>query len=102
MTSGLSALNSMAINSPSKMRLSSRLDHTARLKTRWYLPNCFSSASPMTRKAAVTVRFSGDKMAPTTKSTACGQTRSENIGANCSSTGTISVKGRGNTARLRR
>ena len=82
------------ISHPSRIWLPRRADQVARFNTRWSLVKWRSIAKPMTRKAAVTVRGPGVRIAPKRQTCAWPQTRSDKSGANAAKTGMI-ASGRG-------
>ena len=79
------------MSNPSSIRLPWRADQTARFSTRWSFVKWRSVASPITRKAPVTVRVPGVRIAPKSNTCACCQTRSEKSGANAAKTSMISL-----------
>jgi hypothetical protein len=80
---------------PNKVRLAWCPDHVARFNTRWSLVKWRSAANPVARKAAVTVRAPGVRIAPRSKSCAWSQTRCENSGAKGAKTRMIAPGGGG-------
>ena len=91
-SSGIPALCSPIIR-PSSNLLNNNGCQRFRFNTRWYFSNRGSSSSPITRKADVTVRRPGVKMAPNSNTKPFFQVGAVNAMANTLSNSTISGLG---------